>query len=156
MSWSYRIVKRPLGDGDGDYFALCEVYYDEGGNPTGVTHDPISFVADDAADLIASLELALNDAKNRPVLDEAATWPKLGEPVGIVIEDAGASFSAYVPDLPGCVSAGETVQETKAAIVEAIVFHREGLALDANEPLSDDIGCGLVRVVYAKRDSDAA
>ena len=48
----------------------------------------------------------------------------------IVIEDAGANFSAYVPDLPGCAATGSTVKETEAAIREAIQFHIEGLRLD--------------------------
>ena len=45
----------------------------------------------------------------------------------IVIEDAGANFSAYVPDLPGCVATGSTVEETEQAIREAVQFHLEGL-----------------------------
>jgi predicted RNase H-like HicB family nuclease len=48
----------------------------------------------------------------------------------IVIEDAGANYSAYVPDLPGCVATGSTVEETEAAIREAIEFHLEGLKSD--------------------------
>ncbi len=48
----------------------------------------------------------------------------------IVIEDAGANFSAYVPDLPGCVATGSTVEETEMAIREAVQFHLEGLRSD--------------------------
>ena len=48
----------------------------------------------------------------------------------IVIENAGANFSAYVPDLPGCVATGSTVEETDAAIREAIEFHLDGLRSD--------------------------
>jgi predicted RNase H-like HicB family nuclease len=48
----------------------------------------------------------------------------------IVIEDAGSNFSAYVPDLPGCVATGSTVQETETAIREAIKFHLDGLRSD--------------------------
>ena len=48
----------------------------------------------------------------------------------IVIEDAGANFSAYVPDLPGCVATGSTVEETEKAIREAVQFHLEGLRSD--------------------------
>ena len=50
----------------------------------------------------------------------------------VVIEDAGGNFSAYVPDLPGCVAAGRTVAETEVAIREAIVFHLEGLREDGS------------------------
>jgi predicted RNase H-like HicB family nuclease len=48
----------------------------------------------------------------------------------IVIEDAGANFSAYVPDLPGCVATGSTVEETEQAIREAVQFHLDGLRSD--------------------------
>lgn len=48
----------------------------------------------------------------------------------IVIENAGSNFSAYVPDLPGCVATGETLEEAEQAIREAIEFHLEGLRED--------------------------
>lgn len=48
----------------------------------------------------------------------------------IVIEKSGKNFSAYVPDLPGCVATGATVEETEKLIREAIAFHVEGLRAD--------------------------
>lgn len=45
----------------------------------------------------------------------------------IVIEKAENNYSAYVPDLPGCVATGQTVEEIEREIQEAIVFHLEGL-----------------------------
>lgn len=45
----------------------------------------------------------------------------------VVIEDTGGNFSAYVPDLPGCVSTGATVEEVTANIREAITLHIESL-----------------------------
>jgi len=45
----------------------------------------------------------------------------------VVIEKGATSFGAYVPDLPGCVAAGETRDETLKLIREAIEFHIEGL-----------------------------
>jgi predicted RNase H-like HicB family nuclease len=48
----------------------------------------------------------------------------------IVIERTENNFSAYVPDLPGCVATGATVAETEAAIREAIAFHIEGMQED--------------------------
>ena len=45
----------------------------------------------------------------------------------LVIEAAGDNYSAYVPDLPGCVATGETIEETEQSIREAIEFHVEGL-----------------------------
>ena len=48
----------------------------------------------------------------------------------IVIEAAGSNFSAYVPDLPGCVATGSTLEEAESQIREAIQFHLEGLRAD--------------------------
>lgn len=48
----------------------------------------------------------------------------------VVIEKAEGNFSAYVPDLPGCVATGLTIQETETAIREAIEFHLAGLRED--------------------------
>ncbi len=45
----------------------------------------------------------------------------------IVIEDAGRNFSAYVPDLPGCIATGSTVAETEKAMREAVEMHLKGL-----------------------------
>jgi len=51
----------------------------------------------------------------------------------IVIEKAAGNFSAYVPDLPGCVATGEDVAAVEANIREAIRFHIEGLKEDGIE-----------------------
>jgi predicted RNase H-like HicB family nuclease len=48
----------------------------------------------------------------------------------VVIENAGDNYSAYVPDLPGCIATGSTIEETEQAIREAIEFHLEGLRED--------------------------
>lgn len=48
----------------------------------------------------------------------------------IVIEKAENNYSAYVPDLPGCIATGATVQETETQIREAIEFHIAGLRED--------------------------
>jgi predicted RNase H-like HicB family nuclease len=45
----------------------------------------------------------------------------------VVIEKAEGNYSAYVPDLPGCVATGATVPEVEAQIQEAIAFHVEGI-----------------------------
>jgi predicted RNase H-like HicB family nuclease len=45
----------------------------------------------------------------------------------VVIENAGENLSAYVPDLPGCVSTGDTIEEVTANIREAIELHIESL-----------------------------
>ncbi len=48
----------------------------------------------------------------------------------VVLEQGPKNWSAYVPDLPGCVAAGVTRAETERLIQEAIAFHIEGLLLD--------------------------
>lgn len=48
----------------------------------------------------------------------------------VVIEKSETGYGAYVPDLPGCVAVGETVNETERLIREAIEFHLEGLRED--------------------------
>lgn len=48
----------------------------------------------------------------------------------IVIEKANANYSAYVPDLPGCVATAATVREVENEIRKAIRFHIEGLKED--------------------------
>ena len=48
----------------------------------------------------------------------------------IVIKKAENNFSAYVPDLPGCVVTGITIAEVEDEIRDAIVFHVEGLRED--------------------------
>jgi predicted RNase H-like HicB family nuclease len=48
----------------------------------------------------------------------------------VVIENAGNNFSAYAPDLPGCVATGATFKEAETQIREAIEFHLAGLRDD--------------------------
>lgn len=48
----------------------------------------------------------------------------------IVIERAGSNFSAYAPDLPGCVATGSSVEEVETHMREAIEFHLDGLRED--------------------------
>lgn len=45
----------------------------------------------------------------------------------IIFEEGENSCSAYVPDLPGCIAAGTTIEEVRTLITEAIEFHIEGL-----------------------------
>jgi predicted RNase H-like HicB family nuclease len=52
----------------------------------------------------------------------------------IVIESTDTGFSAYSPDLPGCVSTGETRDECETNMREAIEFHLDGLRAE-NEPI---------------------
>ena len=52
----------------------------------------------------------------------------------VVIENAGTNYSAYVPDLPGCVATGQSVEDVESQIREAIEFHVEGMREDG-EPI---------------------
>lgn len=52
----------------------------------------------------------------------------------VVIERAATNYSAYVPDLPGCVSTGRTVEEVKRNIQEAVELHLQGMREDG-EPI---------------------
>ncbi|PKM11844.1 MAG: hypothetical protein CVV13_07590 [Gammaproteobacteria bacterium HGW-Gammaproteobacteria-3] len=48
----------------------------------------------------------------------------------IVVEKAAPDYSAYVPDLPGCIATGNTIEEAEHENREAIEFHIEGLIED--------------------------
>ena len=52
----------------------------------------------------------------------------------IIIEKAGENFSAYSPDLPGCIATGANREETERRMYEAIELHIEGLIED-NQPV---------------------
>lgn len=54
----------------------------------------------------------------------------------VVYEQTPSGWSAYVPDLPGCVSAGKKREYTEALIREAIVFHLESLR-ENDEPIPE-------------------
>jgi predicted RNase H-like HicB family nuclease len=45
----------------------------------------------------------------------------------VIIEQGDTSYGAYVPDLPGCVAVGESLEDVKRLIREAIAFHLDGL-----------------------------
>lgn len=51
----------------------------------------------------------------------------------VVIEKAAGNFSAYVPDLPGCIATGETVEMAAREIRDAARFHIDGLRSDRLE-----------------------
>ena len=51
----------------------------------------------------------------------------------IVIEGEPGHYSAYVPDLPGCVSAGETIDDVTHELAEAIQLHVDGMKEDGVE-----------------------
>lgn len=59
----------------------------------------------------------------------------------VVIEKGETGFGAHVPDLPGCIAAGETREEVLELIKTAIEFHIEGLR-DAGEPVPSPSSSG--------------
>jgi predicted RNase H-like HicB family nuclease len=50
----------------------------------------------------------------------------------IVIEAGPGNFSAYVPDLPGCITTGKTIEEVKRNMAAAIALHLEGMREDGD------------------------
>lgn len=48
----------------------------------------------------------------------------------IVIEQAQGNYSAYVPDLPGCIATGASLEEIETSIRTAITFHLDGMRED--------------------------
>ena len=55
----------------------------------------------------------------------------------VIVEETETGFSAFSPDLPGCIATGSTRQQVESEIAEAIAFHIEGLraeGLDVPEP----------------------
>ena len=69
----------------------------------------------------------------------------------VVVEQGPTSFGAYVPDLPGCVAAGETREEALELIREAIEFHIEGLRQDG-QPVPPPSSTSAVVDVVNGRD----
>jgi predicted RNase H-like HicB family nuclease len=49
----------------------------------------------------------------------------------VIIEKTGSGYSAYLPDLPGCISTGGSLDEVRRMIHEAVAFHLEGFHLEA-------------------------
>ena len=64
----------------------------------------------------------------------------------VVVEKGPSSFGAYVPDLPGCVAAGDTRDEVLSLIHEAIEFHLEGLKEDGQPIPSPSSSGELIEV----------
>lgn len=63
----------------------------------------------------------------------------------VIIEGEGDSYSAYVPDLPGCVAAGDSTAKVEQLIREAIQLHIE-LLRDRGEPVPPPTAAGTTIV----------
>ncbi len=64
----------------------------------------------------------------------------------VVIEKAGSNYSAYCPDLPGCIATGETREEAEANMHWALQLHVEGMIEDG-EPIPDSAALAEYMVV---------
>ena len=65
----------------------------------------------------------------------------------VIVEKGDHNFSAYSPDLPGCVTTGNTVEETLENMKEAISFHLQGLQEDAQSiPASTSVAVQLLTI----------
>jgi predicted RNase H-like HicB family nuclease len=62
----------------------------------------------------------------------------------VVVERTKRNFSAYVPDLPGCVATGATEEDVQRNIYEAIQFHLDGMREDGIRPPRPSASCGYV------------
>jgi len=67
--------------------------------------------------------------------------------VAVIIEKGETGYSAYVPDLPGCIAAGATQEEVRGLIKEAIEFHVEGLILHGEKVPAPTGACDYVETV---------
>ena len=67
----------------------------------------------------------------------------------VVVEKGPSSYGAHVPDLPGCIAAGETKEEVLSLIREAIEFHLEGLKQDGQPIPTPASTSALVEVAAA-------
>ena len=52
----------------------------------------------------------------------------------VIVERSTNCFTAYTPDLPGCVAVGETIEEAEEAVLAALRLHLEGLENDGESP----------------------
>lgn len=72
----------------------------------------------------------------------------------VLIEEGEDNFSAYIPELPGCVATGDTIEETKELIVDAAVAHVELMEQDGL-PLTGPSVSGLVLHLTPTEDGGA-
>ena len=70
----------------------------------------------------------------------------------IIIERGKRNYSAYVPDVPGCIAAGQTLAEVKHQLKEALEFHLEGMLLDGESIPCPSTECSYVSINRAKLD----
>ena len=73
----------------------------------------------------------------------------------VIYEKGPTSWGAYVPDLPGCVAAGETQEEVRDLIESAIELHLRGMR-DDGDPIAEPTAVTAGFVATARRSGGAA
>jgi predicted RNase H-like HicB family nuclease len=63
-----------------------------------------------------------------------------------IFEKTDTGYSAYAPDVPGCAAVGDTLEETKQQLAEALAFHFEGMQEDGDPIPQPTTECGYVEV----------
>jgi len=66
----------------------------------------------------------------------------------VIYEPGERNWSAYVPDLPGCIATGATREDVERLIREAIEFHLEGMKLHGEPVPEPTVEAGLVEVAF--------
>jgi predicted RNase H-like HicB family nuclease len=69
----------------------------------------------------------------------------------VILEKSPTGYSAYVPDLPGCVAAAATLDQTDRLIREAIEIHPEGMREDGEDIPVPTTFAGMVEVTRARK-----
>lgn len=68
----------------------------------------------------------------------------------VIVENAGNNYSAYAPDVPGCASVGDTIEETLKNFREALQLHLEGTFADGDPaPYPYSVHSGFVEVAVS-------
>lgn len=70
--------------------------------------------------------------------------------IALIRKEAGTDYWVDIPDIPGCVSSGKTIEEARASFAEAIDFHVEGMLLEGE---TIDEPRGLHEVLVSEKDS---
>ncbi len=70
---------------------------------------------------------------------------------GVVIERTGTGYSAYVPDLPGCVATGGTLSLVQRRMRTAVAMHLEGMRDDGLRPPRPSARLGYISASVARR-----
>ena len=93
------------------------------------THEVVGLTAEEAAVFVEAVTNLLEPNEHLRALARKyrTTTANQEQDLRVVIEEAGGNYSAYSPDLPGCVATGDTREEVEANMREAIAFHTAGL-----------------------------